>query len=181
MYFVHSKLHNSGISDLLRLSTKAWVIRRSAYRNVMACCIWELRLDNLKSECVRNWEQHDEEQARVDIWLPASNLSLTAPEAGLLLRADEAVMLHLCCMCDLSCHLPTARDDLRGIEHPYLAILLVFFHDTCIAWWKSEIKMEVSSCCCVDAFCKGSSGLLVFNPNYIKWICTLLNLKINLK
>lgn len=88
-------------------------------------------------------------------------------------------------MCDLSCHFPIARDDLCGTEHTYFAILPVFFHDNdkCIALHdeKTEIKMEVSSCCCVDPFCKGSSGLLVFNTNYIKWICTLLSLKINLK
>lgn len=90
-------------------------------------------------------------------------------------------------MCDLSCHLPAARDGLRGTEHPYLAILPIFFHDNgkCIALHcmmkQTEIKMEVSSCCYVVPFCKGSSSFLMFNPNYIKWICTLLNLKINLK
>ena len=41
--------------------------------------------------------------------------------------------------------------------------------------------MEVSSYCFVVALCKGSFGLLVFNPNYIKWVCTVLDLKRNLK
>lgn len=41
--------------------------------------------------------------------------------------------------------------------------------------------MEASSYCFMDALCKWCFGLVVFNPNYIKWICTMLNLRINLK
>lgn len=96
---------------------------------------------------------------------------VTVTEPGLLQRADEVSVA----IRDSPCHLPVALCELHSTERVRFAVLPIFSHDTCIASLKNRNQGGNIFLVLCGRFVQRVFHL-IFNPNYKKWICTMLNL-----
>lgn len=96
---------------------------------------------------------------------------VTVTEPGLPQGADEVSVA----IRDSLCHLPVALCELRGTERVRFTVLPIFSHDTCIASLKNRNQGGNIFLVLCGRFVQRVFHLIL-NPNYKKWICTMLNL-----